>query len=115
MLKITAASANLFWCQRVLVTGLAADDIAIQLADGPSVGRHRRDGVRFQEWSNHLAGCFGCDPQRYGRLQLAKDGKYKSKPDVAIGICERPYAEFQRRADSTTSLPAQDLAALIAD
>jgi len=83
--------------QRVLVAGDGADNMAKQ-AGGWTL-TWQGDGTRRADFPNADTIWDGMKAQveaAGGKAELAVDGAYKSKPDVAVVVFgEEPYAEFQ--------------------
>jgi beta-glucosidase len=87
---------------RVLVTGDGADDIGKQAGGWTltwqGTGNKNSDFPRGQ---SIYAGIADAVKAGGGQVELAKDGAFKQKPDVAVVVFgENPYAEFQ--GDLTT-------------
>ncbi len=83
--------------QRVLVAGDGADNIAKQAGgwtlSWQGTGTTRAD---FPNAATIWEGINGAVKDAGGQAELAADGKYKTKPDVAVVVFgEEPYAEFQ--------------------
>lgn len=98
----------------VLVTGPAADDIAVQ-SGGWTISWQGTDvtPADFRNGRTIWQGLSDAVRSAGGTAQLARDGKFKSRPDVAIVVFgERPYAEFQGDVPTLDYQPsgAQDLA-----
>jgi len=83
--------------QRVLVAGDAANDMSRQ-AGGWTLS-WQGDGTRREDFPNAETIWEGLEAQVRsggGQAELAVDGRYRSRPDVAIVVFgEDPYAEFQ--------------------
>lgn len=83
--------------QRVLVAGDGADNMAKQ-AGGWTL-TWQGDGTRRSDFPNAETIWDGLKAQveaAGGKAELAADGAYKAKPDVAVVVFgEEPYAEFQ--------------------
>ncbi len=83
--------------QRVLVAGTGADNMATQ-AGGWTL-TWQGDGTKREDFPNAETIWDGLKAQVQaagGKAELAVDGAYKSKPDVAVVVFgEEPYAEFQ--------------------
>ncbi len=98
----------------VLVTGPAADDIAIQ-SGGWTISWQGTDVTPddFKNGRTIWQGLSDAIRSTGGTAQLAPDGQFDSRPDVAIVVFgERPYAEFQGDVPTLDYQPsgAQDLA-----
>ena len=99
---------------RVMVTGPAADDIAIQ-SGGWTISWQGTDvtPADFRNGRTIWQGLSSAIRGSGGTAELARDGKFTSRPDVAIVVFgERPYAEFQGDVPTLDYQPsgAQDLA-----
>ena len=82
---------------KVLVAGQAANNIA-QQSGGWTISWQSKDITNedFPNGTSIYQGIKSAVKSAGGKVELAKDGKYKSKPDVAILVYgETPYAEWQ--------------------
>ncbi|MDZ4307079.1 glycoside hydrolase family 3 protein [Allopontixanthobacter sp.] len=98
----------------VLVTGPAADNIAIQ-SGGWTISWQGTDVTAddFKNGRTIWQGLSDAVRAAGGTAQLAPDGQFTARPDVAIVVFgERPYAEFQGDVPTLDYQPsgAQDLA-----
>ncbi|MBO9715851.1 MAG: exo 1,3/1,4-beta-D-glucan glucohydrolase [Pseudoxanthomonas sp.] len=110
LLKNQGAILPLRANQRVLVAGDGADNMSKQVGGWSltwqGTGTTRAD---FPNATTIWEGLSGAIKDAGGKAELAADGKYKAKPDVAVVVFgEEPYAEFQGDIQNLLFKPGND-------